>query len=145
MVSVNKLYAWLPFVWIRILFKVAAVFLSIEALFFADAAFLHAGIELFGQKESLVVSEALVQGFIGLLMILCAYGMWNSQKWSIKLALLVQLAALAGALFGSAVVREADNNLNYLNGARLIIAVVVLVLLLLLKLKEPVNDVKHTK
>lgn len=126
------------------LIKITIVLIIIEALFFMDAALLHAGIELFGRKESLVVSEALIQGLIGLFMFFSALGIWRNQKWSIGVALLLQLIALAGALFGSVVVRESDNNLNYLNSARLIIAVLVLTLLLLPKLKPTISAFKHS-
>jgi uncharacterized membrane protein (DUF2068 family) len=113
-------------------------------VFFIWAALLHSGLSIFGFAESPVVSEAIVQGTIGLLLSLCAYGIWKRKRWSKILALVIHIIAIAGSLFGLLVVREADNNLNFFNTLRIGMLMVVFILLLIFRAKTASRFSKKT-
>lgn len=117
------------------LIKTVTILLLLESAFFISAALLHSGLSVFGFTESYVASEAIVQGAIGLLLSLCAYGIWKGKRWSSILALVVHIIAIAGALFGTFVVRETENNLDFYNTLRVAMLMMVLVLLLIFRTK----------
>jgi len=127
-----------------LLIRTILILLVLESVFFIWAALLHSGLSVFGFAESLVVSEAIVQGAIGVLLSLCAYGVWKRKRWSPILALVIHIIAFAGSLFGLLVVREAENNLNFYNTLRIGMLMVVLVLLLILRKKTTSKSSKKT-
>lgn len=107
------------------------VLVILEAGTFALAAPLHFGVVLFGLRDSFGIAEGIVQGSIGLLMAICAYGIWNRATWARPVALLVHGIGLTGALFGILVATRAGASLDldYYNLARLTMLVAVPILL----------------
>ena len=107
------------------------VLVILEAGIFALAAPLHFGVVLFGLRDSFGIAEGIAQGSIGLLMAICAYGIWNRATWSRPVALLVHGIGLTGALFGIlvAISAGASLDLDYYNLARLTMLVAVPILL----------------
>jgi hypothetical protein len=45
-----------------------------EIATFASATALHSGVSLFGRVEQRIVSDALIQGSVGRILVICTYG-----------------------------------------------------------------------
>jgi hypothetical protein len=102
------------------------ILISLESIGFLSASVLHFGIPVFGYTESRTISEAIIQGSIGIAFVVSAFGIWKQATWGRKTAVGFHIIALAGALFGFA---ENENQLNLYNLIRLVAMVTALILL----------------
>jgi hypothetical protein len=80
--------------------KIILVLIILEAGAFVLAMLLHLGASMFGLSDSYGLAEGVVQGSIGLLLAICAYGVWKRTGWARAAALLVHGIGIIGALFG---------------------------------------------
>jgi hypothetical protein len=119
----------------------------LEAVAFAIAAVLHLGVAIFGLRDTYGIPESIVQGIIGLLLAICAYGIRKRTIWARAAAFLVHGVALMGALFGMLVASKSGTSpdLNAYNLARLAMLIAVPILLFTPHARAVLQPTKPTK
>lgn len=107
------------------------VLVVLEAGTFVLAMLLHLGASPFGLRDTYGVAEGIVQGTIGLLLAICAYGLCKRTTWARTAALIVHGIGMAGALFGALVAIRLGEppDLDPYDLARLAVLVAVPILL----------------
>ena len=81
--------------------EILSIIIFLEAGAFFFAASLHLGVSILGVTESRVVSEAIVQGMMGVFFAVSAYAIGKRKAWARTTALVAHAVGLVGFLFGT--------------------------------------------
>jgi hypothetical protein len=114
---------------------VIRVLVVLEALVFAMAALLHAGVPLpVGFTEPLIVPAAIVEGLIALFLLVSAFALFVHQTWAWAAATFAHAFAVGGILLGItalALGAGPTSDANYIyHRVMLVLASAILILLL---------------
>lgn len=122
--------------------KLLLILILLEVLGFFTASLLHLGITVFGYSEIHNPSEALTQGFIAILFVVCVLMISMEAKRSWILAVVSHLIALIGAIFG--IIASLHNGFaityNLFNGLRLVLLLIVGINLLTPRAKKELSQ-----
>jgi hypothetical protein len=113
---------------------VLSTIIFLEALAFFLAALLHMGVSMLGVTEASVLSEAIVQGLMGVFFVVSAYAILKRKAWARSTALVAHTIALIGFLFGTGLtlLGQAEFELHHIyNLIRLAALLAVFIFLLL--------------
>jgi hypothetical protein len=83
-----------------VIVELLSLAIVLEAVGFAAAAVLHAGVSIFGVTETRGVPEAIVQSILAAAFAMTAYGMFRHRSWAWTSALILHIAGLLGFVFG---------------------------------------------
>ncbi len=98
----------------------------LESAAFLSASLLHFGVQVFGYHELGIISEAIIQGIIGVALSASAYGIWKRAAWGRQTALVTHIVALVGAILGFVVQENQINLYNLLRLAAMFAALILL-------------------